>query len=234
VYESIRTILLDFDGTLVFHEPDSTDLIGAFLSEIGQPMSQEAEQAVRRRRHRYFVDPDIRVQFQDLSPHEFWHHFNRHLLSTLGVEGDLDELARGVTARVTSIDFVYHCPDGGCQTLAELHARGYQLGLITNRENVERFHQILDLVELRSYFDLILASGEVGVSKPNPAIFQIALDRLGGKASQALYVGDNYWADVVGSRQAGITPVLLDPHGLFPEASCLVLNRISELLAWLP
>jgi FMN phosphatase YigB (HAD superfamily) len=47
-------------------------------------------------------------------------------------------------------------------------------------------------------------------------------------------VGDNYWADVVGARRAGVTPVLLDPQGLFPEADCLVLDELDDLLAWLP
>jgi FMN phosphatase YigB (HAD superfamily) len=74
----------------------------------------------------------------------------------------------------------------------------------------------------------------VGISKPEPGIFYAALERLGATADQSLYVGDNYWADVIGARRAGVTPVLLDPHRLFPEADCLVLDRIDELLSWLP
>jgi putative hydrolase of the HAD superfamily len=79
-----------------------------------------------------------------------------------------------------------------------------------------------------------LASGEVGVSKPNPGIFYAAMERLGATAEESLYVGDNYWADVVGAKRAGLTPVLFDPHGLFPEADCAILKRMDELLSWLP
>jgi putative hydrolase of the HAD superfamily len=87
---------------------------------------------------------------------------------------------------------------------------------------------------LRSRFDLALASGEVGVRKPEPGIFTTALERIGATPGEALYVGDNYWADVVGALRAGVTPVLLDPYHLFPEAGCLILEQIEDLLAWLP
>lgn len=231
---SIRTVLFDFDGTLVFHEPDSFDVISAFCSEIGQPLSSEAERQGRRTRHAYFVDPIIREQLAGLSTNEFWQHFNRHLLEAIGVDGDLDRLAEQVTGRFAQLELLYHCPQAGCHTLAELRAKGYKLGLITNRSHVERFHELLDQMSLRTHFDLVLASGEVGIHKPDPRIFYAALDRLGARAKEALYVGDNYWADVVGARRAGVMPVLFDPNHLFPEAKCLILERIDRLLQWLP
>jgi putative hydrolase of the HAD superfamily len=228
------TVLFDLDGTLVFHEPDSFDVISDFCAEIGQPLDAEAERQGRRTRHEYFVDPDIREQLDGFSPDQFWQHFNRHLLTALGIRGDLDRLAEEVTARFQGLELVYRCPEAGCQTLVELRARGYGLGLVTNRQNVERFHQLIDEMDLRFYFDMVLASGEVGVHKPNPGIFYAALERMGVEAGESLYVGDNYWADVIGAQRAGVMPVLFDPHRLFPEADCYVLDRIEDLLAWLP
>jgi putative hydrolase of the HAD superfamily len=81
-----------------------------------------------------------------------------------------------------------------------------------------------DIRRCALYFDWLVAAGEVGVSKPDPAIFHLALERAGAPADQAVYVGDNYWADVVGAQRAGLRPVLLDPHRLFPEAVCPVLT----------
>lgn len=230
---SIRTVLFDFDGTLVFHEPDSFDVLRAFCVDIGQPLDDEAERQGRRTRHQYFVDPVIRDQLAGLSSEEFWQHFNRHLLEAICAEGDLDRLAEEVTDRLSGLELTYRCPGDGCDTLTELRARGYGLGLITNRHNVGRFHELLDQMDLWPYFDLVLASGEIGIQKPDPRIFAAALDRLGAQAKESLYVGDNYWADVVGARRAGLTPVLLDAHHLFPEADCLVLERIDGLLQWL-
>jgi putative hydrolase of the HAD superfamily len=108
------------------------------------------------------------------------------------------------------------------------------VGLITNRDNVERFYELLEELDLRHHFDMTLASGEVGIRKPEPGIFFAALDQIGGTPEQSIYVGDNYWADVVGAKRAGLTPVLLDPRGLFPECDGLVVEQIDDLLAWLP
>jgi HAD superfamily hydrolase (TIGR01662 family) len=232
--DGVCAVFFDFDGTLVFHQPDSFDVISAFCSEIGQPLSARVERQGRRTRHQYFVDPDIREQFNGLSREEFWQHFNRHLLQAIGIKGDLNRLAAEVTTRLANIKLSYHCPEAGCLMLTELRARGYTLGLITNREHVDHFHELLDQTELWLHFDLILASGEVGIRKPDPGIFHAALDRSGARPEQSLYVGDNYWADVVGAQRAGLTPVLFDPYRLFPEADCLVLERIHDLLAWLP
>lgn len=230
----VQTILFDFDGTLVFHQPDSFDIIRAFCAEIGQPLEAEAERRGRRTRHEYFVSPTIVEQIRGLSADEFWWHFNRHLLAALGIQGDLDRLTDELMARFAGVEMVYYCPPAGCHTLAELRVRGYRLGLISNRDRVERLHELLEQMELWPYFDLVLASGEVGVRKPDPGIFYAALERLGAKAGQSAYVGDNYWADVIGARNAGLIPVLLDPYRLFPEADCLTLEQIEELLEWLP
>jgi HAD superfamily hydrolase (TIGR01662 family) len=232
--EDVRTVLFDFDGTLVFHQPDSFDVIADFCAEIDQPLSDEAIRLGRRMRHHYFVDPTIRQQMETLSRDELWRHLNRHLLEAIDIQGDLDKLAAEVTEYLGSIELTYHSPEPTAHTLGELRRRGYTLGLITNRESVDRFHEVLGMTELESHFELILASGEVGVRKPDPGIFGEALERMRAAAEQSLYVGDNYWADVVGAQRAGVTPVLLDPHGVFAEADCLVIECIDELLTLLP
>jgi putative hydrolase of the HAD superfamily len=232
--DRIRTVLFDLDGTLLFHKPDSFDMISSFCTDIGQPLDAETERLGRRTRHEYFVDPIIVGRLASFTLDQFWCHFNRHLLQAIGIQGDLDLLAREATDRIAAIDLSYHCPEAGCRTLAELRARGYKLGLITNRTNTERFYQLLDQMDMRSYFDLTLASGEVGIRKPEPGIFHTAMERLGTRADRSVYVGDNYWADVIGAERAGVIPILYDPLHLFPEANCLILERMDQLLSWLP
>jgi FMN phosphatase YigB (HAD superfamily) len=233
VINSIDTVFFDFDGTLVYHQPDSFDVISAFCSDIGQALDADTERIGRRTRHQYFVDPSIRDRLDTLARDQFWQHFNRYLLEALQIEGDLDQLARELSARFAGTEMTYHCPGNVCLTLTEVRAMGYGVGLITNRGQVAHFYELLDRLQLRSFFDLILASGEVGIHKPDPGVFYAALEQAGTTAEQALYVGDNYWADVVGAQRAGLQPVLLDPRHLFPEADCLVLERIEDLLTWL-
>jgi HAD superfamily hydrolase (TIGR01509 family) len=115
------------------------------------------------------------------------------------------------------------------ETLRILKAAGFRLGLVTNRS--QPCAEELAQLGLLDFFELALTAGEVNAWKPDPAIFTEALQRLGASTGTALYVGDNYYADVIGARQAGLQPVLFDPGELFPEAECPVIRTIGELQA---
>jgi putative hydrolase of the HAD superfamily len=78
-------------------------------------------------------------------------------------------------------------------------------------------------------FEFVIDSGEVGVEKPDPRIFQIALDRLGVSPAAALYVGDLYEVDVVGARAAGLDVVLLDPDGANAGRGVRTFRSVAEL-----
>src|SRR5439155_821366 len=69
-----------------------------------------------------------------------------------------------------------------------------------------------------NYF--VVDSGEVGVEKPNPRIFELALARAGVAAAEAAYIGDFYSIDVKGATAAGLRAVLLDPGGFWGARDC--------------
>lgn len=75
----------------------------------------------------------------------------------------------------------------------------------------------------------IVDSGAVGVAKPDPAIFQLALDWAGTAPDRAVHVGDAYQYDVRGARAAGIHPVLLDPLGLRGDVDCDCVASLVEV-----
>ncbi len=65
--------------------------------------------------------------------------------------------------------------------------------------------------------------------KPEPQIFAHACEQLSVEPSETAYVGDNYFADVVGAQRAGLQPVLYDPRGVFPDPDCLRIRSFDEL-----
>ena len=67
------------------------------------------------------------------------------------------------------------------------------------------------------------------IFKPEPGVFEHALKRANLSASEVAYVGDNYFADIVGARRAGLTPVLYDPNNIFPEADCITITSFDQL-----
>ena len=79
-------------------------------------------------------------------------------------------------------------------------------------------HEKLATAGLHEYFEAIFISGEVGIAKPDPAIFHLALTQLGVAPEEAVMVGDSLTIDVAGARAAGITAVWLNRDGRQPEA----------------
>jgi putative hydrolase of the HAD superfamily len=116
---------------------------------------------------------------------------------------------------------------GAPQAVSELRRRGYRLGVVSNAEG--RVEQDLDSAGYDGLFDTVVDSHVVGIEKPDPQIFGIALERLQAKAETAIYLGDVPAVDVEGARSAGITPVLVDTHGLYPSLDVRRLASIREL-----
>jgi putative hydrolase of the HAD superfamily len=113
--------------------------------------------------------------------------------------------------------------------LAQLRARGLTLGVISNSDG--RVNAILQGCGVGQFFDLVIDSHEVGVEKPDPRIFDLALRRLNCQPRHALYVGDIYGIDVVGSERAGLQAALLDTLGLYEGVQCRKIRHLRELLA---
>ena len=100
--------------------------------------------------------------------------------------------------------------------------------MLSNRK--ESYADYLAELGLAEFFSLVIAAGEAGHYKPDPQVFTYMLEKAGVSAEESIYVGDNYYADVVGARAAGLAPVLLDIHGLFDEPGCPVIQTHSQLL----
>lgn len=110
-----------------------------------------------------------------------------------------------------------------------------QVGLVTNGPSAIQRPKI-DLLGIEPLFPVIVVSEEAGVWKPDPAIFQIALDRLGVAASDAIYVGDSAHHDVPGAHAAGMRAVWVNrtsvswPGGAPPDAEIRNLTGLLPLL----
>ena len=112
--------------------------------------------------------------------------------------------------------------------LERLRKAGLRLGIVSNSDG--RVDQALTAAGLRQYFDVVIDSSIFGSEKPDPAIFQAALDALGVAPEEALYVGDLYEVDVVGARAAGMEAVLLTSAGPPPDQQCRTAASIDELV----
>ncbi len=229
----IQAIFFDLDDTLRYDCPSSHHAFFNYAVELGALDLPENRHQALRWAHAYWANTDNLAQqdFDRFDGHslEFWQNYARQYLLAYGC---FQEQAQLLAAQIyTRLTEEHHptnllAPDAH-ETLTALRARGYTLGLITNRSRP--CHEELETLGIAHYFDLILTAGEINAYKPEPAIFEHALTRTGIQPQNALYIGDNYYADVIGATRAGMIPVLLDPDHVFPEADCLVVNSLTEV-----
>ena len=112
--------------------------------------------------------------------------------------------------------------------LEALRAMGLRLTVVSNANGTLRAH--LERLQLARWFDCVLDSCELGVEKPDPRLFEIALERSGARPESTIHVGDLYHVDVVGARAVGLRAVLLDEAGLYTDADCRRLRSLGELV----
>ena len=113
------------------------------------------------------------------------------------------------------------------EALERLQRQGLMLAVISNSDGT--CAQSLEEAGLLRYLNFVIDSAEVGVEKPDPRIFEIALARCAADPRRTLYIGDLYHADVVGARGAGLHALLLDPYGDWPEMDCERARDLAEV-----
>jgi putative hydrolase of the HAD superfamily len=112
--------------------------------------------------------------------------------------------------------------------LERLRAGGARLAVVSNWDI--SLHDVLERTELRALVDTVVISAELGVAKPDPAIFRAALERLGAQPSEAIHVGDSIEHDVAGARAAGLEAVLVARNGAQAPDGVRVVASLDGLM----
>ena len=230
---NIKTILFDFDGTLRHHLPTGGEFFSAYVISQGLQITDEDQRRAAIWEHYYFASsPEIQADAKKFNGQgeDFWFFFAHRRLAALGCPPEIVPI---LGPKVSEHMREHYNPDVWMPeethtVLSKLHESGYTLGVVSNRDNP--YQDEIDKMGLGDYFHFSLAAGEVKSWKPDPAIFEHAIKIAETTPETTLYVGDNYFADVVGARRAGLRPVLYDPKGLFHEPGCPVIISFDKLI----
>ncbi len=203
-----------------------------YVRSLGLRISEDEKIRADRWDHFYFANSlEIQMDGETFKDNNtgFWVNFAKRRLVALGLpSATAIELAPKISAYMEeSHKPEVYVPQEARALLASLKEDGYTLGMVSNRD--KPFREELEELKLGGYFKFSLAGGEVNSYKPDKVIFEKALEMAGTSAAETMYVGDNYFADAIGSLRANLTPVLYDPNSLFPEAGCAVIKSFSEL-----
>jgi len=154
---------------------------------------------------------------------EFWTDYNVSLLEKLGIEEKRVFLAAQIDELWWECSHLQVYPDVE-PTLSQLKAKGLKLGLVSNGFKQDLDH-ILGELGLEKWFDAVVCIDSCNCTKPDKEIFLYALDKLGVKAHEAVFVGDSVLYDYEGAMNAGIKSYLIDREGKISNQY----NKIASL-----
>ena len=203
-------VLFDAGGTLILQNPE----------ELSQRLGVEVDHEAAHRAHYFAMAEysDLRIQGEELG-WDWWLERYFTLLEVPDPHLAGDRIERG-------FGLWNHPLADVAGTLSRLKQYGVRIAVVSNSDG--SVAESLGVAGLADEFEFIIDSHEVGVSKPDPAIFGAALDLLGLDPGDVWYVGDSVFHDVYGALGASIARgILVDPYGLGPAD----VDRVDSIAA---
>ena len=222
-------VIMDFGDTLATLKPSKEEIARGFLLAKGFPLSLEVIKTVYR-----MVDYSHKQSAINLKKikekEKFLIQFNRELFKVLG----LADASKNWAEELFSLfkekkNWVLFPEIIGC--LEKIKLSGMKAAVLANWDI--HLKALVKNLRIEIFFSEVVSSQEIGIEKPDPKIFLYLLERMGIQASMSLYVGNEYETDVIGSRGAGMTPVLIDRYNFWPVADCTKFKDMANLISWL-
>jgi HAD superfamily hydrolase (TIGR01509 family) len=205
-------VLFDAGGTLILQDPVEMS------ARLGSPIDPMAAHRAHYVAMAEFSDRRLQGDALD------WDWWLERYFGLLGVaEPHLagERIDRGYG--------LWHHPLAGvAEAIEALRRNGIRVAVVSNSDG--SVTESLARAGLADLFEFVIDSHEVGVSKPNPQIFEVALERMGLGPSEAWYVGDSVFHDVNGALAASMArAILVDPYGLGPD-DVVKVRSVTELV----
>ena len=240
----VRTVSLDFWGTLMLDSPASDERCRpARLSAMRQVLAEQTIDVSLAQLGRAYEQSalylrDVWSEHRDVGVADHVRAMLRAIDPSLVERVAGEALTAVANAYARPLLLVLPAVDPGARTaLTRLRDRGATLVVVSNtlRTPGATLRQVLARLQLLDCFHHTVFSDEVGVRKPNPAIFQSALDAVGAEPATTVHVGDDPVLDVRGARAAGLKTIQVVADGARAPSPAdtpdRTINRLDELPA---
>jgi putative hydrolase of the HAD superfamily len=233
--QAIRTIFFDAGFTLLRTSPSLAEICQDVCRREGVHLELEQISRQLPEAEAYFLEAikaNRRTWASEEAITRFWTGYYKALLRPCLVEENEALLERCALEIIK--EFELHTrwelyPDV-LPTLQALQGRGFTLGIISDWGG--NLAAITSGLNLPRYFDCLIISAVTRHAKPEPGLYELALERAGAIPDYALHIGDSYIHDVLGARAVGITPILLDRPGNLraQDVDCILIHDLREVL----
>jgi putative hydrolase of the HAD superfamily len=205
-----RLVCLDAGFTLLAPRRTLTDALRGVLAEHGHEVTDEQLHRAWEVADRWFWDdyhrPMNDTWGDDQRIDATWRQYHSLMLGELGLADEQHQLIDTILAAQYAPDSWELYPDV-LPAILEMRVAGVRLGILSDWGS--NLLPIIEELGLAPDLDFVIASGAVGLSKPDPAFFRLAAARAGLPPAEALMVGDSYRADIEGARAAGMDAILI-------------------------
>jgi HAD superfamily hydrolase (TIGR01549 family) len=236
----VKALIFDMGGTLYQVPCDLYDMMRMFLTEVGlSELSQIATPDLQKAMNEADDWLDTLRVNENVDSHwlpstDVWVEYDRRLLALLGVDVDLDRLAKEFQAKWDNLPVELRSKllDGVPQTLKELQSRGYRLGIASNRYDDPTRRLKSD--GLAPLFDDIEYTSVPGYRKPSPYMLIQVAATMGINPRKCAYVGNSVKFDVEAATRAEMIPILItwcNPEEVENVVSdTIIIEDIKDLL----
>jgi putative hydrolase of the HAD superfamily len=219
----VEAVLLDAGGVLLLPDPDA-------MRRALAPLGVAPDDDLCARAHYASTHEIDRVHAVD------WRRADAVIATMFGIPEDRHEDA------FRAIESVYNSEgwvpvDGVTHALLRLQAAGMPLAVVSNAGGTMEQQLLSHRICAVGHDDdevadvtIVVDSHVVGVEKPDPEIFEIALAALDRDATNAVYLGDTVYFDVEGARAAGLAPVHVDPFEFCPATDHPHVASLAEFV----
>jgi 5'-nucleotidase len=207
----LKAVLFDLDDTLFDHMHSSRQgLVAAIKDHHNLQQAQLFE--VERLYTRLLDEYHIQVLQGKISLQQARFQRIQKLFEHYEVQAGKQQIEQAIAQYVAGYRLARQPVPGSIQLLQALHGRVH-IAVVTNNITAEQ-REKLQVCGLEPFVDTLITSEDVGAIKPDPAIFAIALQRIGCSAQEVVMLGDAWLADIIGAQRAGIRAVWLNRTGI--------------------
>lgn len=228
-----KAVFFDWFNTLTTYYPPRENAYAVACSDLGLDVTLDQLSRGLLLADQFYSDENARSPIKKREPKEMiavYVRYGQVALRGAGLPSSEETVLRvmeKVRGAFNSPRFALY--DDVIPALAALKSSGVVMGLISNID--QDIKPVCSELGLDPYVTHVVTSRDVRSEKPHPLIFLAALDGAGVEAEESVYVGDQYSCDVVGSRNVGMKPVLVDRHNLFPEINdCVRIRSLEQLV----
>lgn len=210
------TVLFDLFDTLVMFEPSFLSPVtrdGKTWNTTAEDVFSEMKESLEGMEFDDFYEPFAQShrEIMDLRKKDMREYPNRKRFEIFadraGLEKNPATIDRLVRSHMKSLSRAMVYPKRHTEILRRLARKGYTLAVVSNFDHKPTAVGLLEKFGIAGFLDQVVISEEVGWRKPHRKIFEVALERLGESASDAVFIGNDLEADVAGAENCGIDSI---------------------------